>query len=311
MRLGLVSDTHGELKNLREALRQLTQVHNVERVVHLGDEWEDGEVFKEVPGIEVLMIPGVYAPQYRDPALPNRVICNFEGWEVLFTHAPEVHANDLPEDPDPQELAAAQKIDVVASGHTHIPVLEEREHVLWINPGHLKAEDKKGYAPSYGVLEFRPGEIEAKIIDLASQKTLIQQVFTKKKITVQASGLKLRAILNNTETARKIWDALPIEEKANLWGEEIYFPIPVAAELENGRETVRLGEIGYWPPGKAICFFFGPTPGSKGDEIRPYSPVTVVGKLVDDPKALKAVRENETVKITRLWQCQQNPCFST
>ncbi|MDK2881059.1 MAG: hypothetical protein PWQ99_834 [Clostridia bacterium] len=301
MRIGLVSDTHGELENLREATRQLVEVHNVDKIVHLGDEWEDCQVFQEVPEVEVMIIPGVYAAQYRDPSIPNRIISTIEGWKILFTHTPEPHSNDLPEDPDPKELAAKQEIDIVAYGHTHIPAVEEKDYVLMVNPGHLKREDKKGHPPSYALLEVQPREVKVKIVELTNQKILVERTFTKKKITVTASDLKLRGLLNDTETAEKIWDALPIEGQANLWGEEIYFQIPVDAELEDGWETVELGDIGYWPPGQAVCFFFGPTPVSKGDEIRPYSPVTVIGKLVDDPKLLRKVKEKETVKITPFW----------
>lgn len=301
MRIGLVSDTHGELENLREALRQLTQVHKVEKIVHLGDEWEDSEVFKELLGIDVLVIPGVYASQYLDPAIPNRVIGSFEGWQVIFTHTPDAHAKDLPGDLDPKELAAAQKIDVVAYGHTHIPAIEIKDYVLWVNPGHMKTGDKKGSPPSCAVLDIQPEEVETRIVDLYSKESFVQQTFTKRKVTIQTSGLKIRAILNNTWTAQKIWDALPIEGKASLWGKEIYFRTPVEVEIEDGQETVRLGDIGYWPPDQAICLFFGPTPVSTGDEIRPYSFVTVVGKLVDNPKELRAVREKENIKITRSW----------
>lgn len=302
MKLGLISDTHGELENLREALRQLIQIHKIEKVIHLGDEWEDTEVFKEIPGIDSIVVPGIYARQYLAPTIPNRVICAFHGWQVLFSHTATANDKDLPGDPDPQELASDQKIDVIACGHTHIPAIEEKNYVLVINPGHLKTKDKKGHSPSYAVLDIRPDKIEASIVDLYSKETFNRRVFTKKKITIQTADLKLKAVLNNTQTAQKVWDALPIEGKANLWGEEIYFSIPIEAELENGQEIVHLGDIGYWPPGKAICFFFGPTPVSAGEEIRPYSLVTVIGKLVDNPKELKVVRENDIVTITtHLW----------
>lgn len=302
MRLGLISDTHGELENLREAIKQLTREHNVEKIVHLGDEWEDAAVFRELPaGVETLQVPGIYAREYREPAVPNRIVREIAGWRILFTHTPAAAANDLPGDPDPAELAAAHKIDVVAYGHTHIPSVEERDYVLWINPGHLKTMDKKGRAPSYAVLDLREGEIEVRIVDLKSQEAFVRQVFPKKRITLYTSGLKLRGVLNSTVTAQKIWDVLPTGGRVSLWGEEIYFRVPVVADLEKGQETVQRGEIGYWPPGQALCFFFGPTPVSTGEEIRPYSPVTVVGRLVDDPKELKAVEDQEAVKIVRGW----------
>jgi hypothetical protein len=103
--------------------------------------------------------------------------------------------------------------------------------------------------------------------------------------------------LNDSETARLIWEALPIEAPANTWGDEIYFGIPVACGEEDPKEVVELGDLAYWPAGNAFCIFFGPTPASRGDEIRPASGVNVVGRVQGDPKVLKAVRSSEMVKI--------------
>ena len=87
----------------------------------------------------------------------------------------------------------------------------------------------------------------------------------EKKIRIITGELKVEAELNDSKTAQSIWDALPIEASNNLWGEEIYFPIPVKAGQEKGsREVVSAGELGYWPPGHAFCIFFGPTPASRG-----------------------------------------------
>ncbi|MGB9846654.1 MAG: YfcE family phosphodiesterase [Desulfotomaculales bacterium] len=302
MRVGLVSDTHGELENLREALRQMTDRHAVEMVVHLGDEWEDAAVFRELPpAVEVLAVPGIYAPEYRNPAVLNRVVREIAGWRVLFTHASSATASDLPGDPDPEELAAGHAVDVVAYGHTHVPSAEERGGVLWVNPGHLKSADKKGHPPGYAVLTFREEEVKAEVFDLRSGEPFLEAVFTKRKITLYAPGVSIRGLLNDTATAQRIWAALPCGGKASLWGEELYFRVPVAADLENGQETVQPGDIGYWPPGQAVCFFFGATPVSAGGEIRPYSPVTVVGRLLDDPRELKQVEDKAPVKIERNW----------
>lgn len=91
------------------------------------------------------------------------------GCRVLFSHTRQPHKNDLPEDPDPEDLAARREVDVVAYGHSHIPEIEVAGNgVLFINPGHLKTEDKKGYAPSFAVLEFGPGELTARLVDLDS-----------------------------------------------------------------------------------------------------------------------------------------------
>jgi len=103
----------------------------------------------------------------------------------------------------------------------------------------------------------------------------------------------------NPETARAIWEALPIEAGANTWGDEIYFGIPVEAEEESPKAVVEMGDLGYWPPGSAFCIFFGRTPASVGDEIRPASPVNVFGKVEGDPKIFKKVQRGETVRLER------------
>ena len=121
-----------------------------------------------------------------------------------------------------------------------------------------------------------------------------------KRIKITAGEVSLEAELLENKTAQMIWDALPIESKVNTWGEEIYFRIPVKAKLdETAREVVEVGDLGYWPPGSALCIFFGPTPGSREDQIKPASAVNIVGKVIGDPKTLKGVREGVTVKVER------------
>ncbi len=118
------------------------------------------------------------------------------------------------------------------------------------------------------------------------------------KIKIAAGGVSAEAVLNNSETAKAILAALPIEASAQTWGDEIYFSIGVDIEPEDPQATVDMGDLGYWPPGTALCIFFGPTPMSRGSEIRPASPVNVFGKVEGDPTAFKAVRSGETVTIT-------------
>jgi hypothetical protein len=122
-----------------------------------------------------------------------------------------------------------------------------------------------------------------------------------KKIRILVSDLKVEAELNESKTAQLIWEALPIEAKANLWGEEIYFTIPVKTRLETGsREVVSAGELGYWPTGHAFCIFFGPTPASRGDEIRAASAVNVIGKVLGDPKVFLKVKEGAKITLEKV-----------
>jgi hypothetical protein len=121
-----------------------------------------------------------------------------------------------------------------------------------------------------------------------------------KKIRILVSDLNVEAELNESRTAQLIWQALPIEAKTNLWGEEIYFSIPVKAGLEQGaEEVVTAGELGYWPTGHAFCIFFGPTPASRGDEIRAASAVNVIGKVLSDPKVFLKVKDGEKIKLEK------------
>jgi hypothetical protein len=121
-----------------------------------------------------------------------------------------------------------------------------------------------------------------------------------RQVRIQAADVEMVAVLNETRTAEAIWEALPLSASVNTWGDEIYFTIPVRLEAEDVQAAVSLGDLGYWPPGSAFCIFFGPTPASRGDEIRPASPVNVFGRLVGDPTVFKTVRDGEAVTIERV-----------
>ena len=120
-----------------------------------------------------------------------------------------------------------------------------------------------------------------------------------RKIRIKAGGVEVTAELNKTKTAEAIWEALPIKGKANRWGDEIYFSIPVSLEAENAQEVVTIGDLGYWPPGTAFCLFWGPTPISKGQEIRPASPVNVFGKIIGDASVCRQVASGTEITIER------------
>jgi hypothetical protein len=119
----------------------------------------------------------------------------------------------------------------------------------------------------------------------------------KRKIKIIVGKLELGAWLNETKTATKVFEVLPFTSTVNTWGDEIYFTIPVDTGPEDAKELVSLGDIGYWPPGKAMCLFFGKTPVSKGDEIRPASAVNIIGKVEGDLKLLRKVKDGEEITI--------------
>jgi hypothetical protein len=112
---------------------------------------------------------------------------------------------------------------------------------------------------------------------------------------------EIRAILEKSlapKTVSALSQALPLKARARRWGKEVYFETPVAVDLEKGAEVVEKGAIGYWPPGRALCLFFGPTPASKNpEEIRPASAVTVVGRILANPEILDRVKDGDPIEI--------------
>ena len=118
------------------------------------------------------------------------------------------------------------------------------------------------------------------------------------KIRIKIGKLTMEAELNDSPTAKKVAEALPIRTSFNTWGDEIYFSIPVAAGLEkSAREVVEIGDLGYWPTGKAFCIFFGQTPSSRPGRIMPASAVNMIGKVLGDATEFKKVMNEREVAL--------------
>ena len=118
------------------------------------------------------------------------------------------------------------------------------------------------------------------------------------KIKIEFEKISIEADLNDSETANRIKKILPLSNSINTWGDEIYFSIDVDDPEIDPKEVVELGDIAYWPPGNAFCIFFGLTPASKNDDIRPASPVNVIGKILGNLEILKSVKSGEKVSIS-------------
>jgi len=121
-----------------------------------------------------------------------------------------------------------------------------------------------------------------------------------REIFIKSSGYSVKAVLNYTATATKIWENLPIWGNVNFWGDEIYFEIPIKGEKDVKEETVEKGDLGYWDRGSAFCIFFGKTPVSTTEEIKPASPVIVIGKVTGDTERFKKMTEGETITVEKL-----------
>ncbi len=142
--------------------------------------------------------------------------------------------------------------------------------------------------------------MDKKTRNIAAETSSTTEGEAVKPIRIILGDLILDAQLNDSPTAQKIWEALPIETSFSTWGDEIYFSIPVAMELESdAQEIVESGDLGYWPSGNAFCIFFGPTPMSSEGEIRPASAVNMIGRIADDAARLKERMSEKLIRVEK------------
>lgn len=120
------------------------------------------------------------------------------------------------------------------------------------------------------------------------------------KIVIRSGKIEIEAELNDSPAARALFASLPLSARVNTWGEEIYFQVPVDRKLDQTAvELVAVGDLGYWPTGRAFCIFFGPTPISQKEEIRPASPVNLIGKAIGDARVFKSVRDGDLIELDK------------
>lgn len=120
-----------------------------------------------------------------------------------------------------------------------------------------------------------------------------------REVVIRAGEVTLRARVLDTPTAERIWAALPIMSSARTWGAEVYFDAPVTSVAEpNACDTVKAGQIVFWPEGDAIAICFGPTPLSRSKaEIRMAGPCNIWAEAIDDVRQFKAVHAGEEISI--------------
>jgi putative phosphoesterase len=172
MVVGVVSDTHGNREGMSRLAARL-KARGVSTLLHVGDDYRDLKTLKQ-NGLEVIGVPGVYCREYDDPRVPNRLVVELGGLKMLLTHTESKHRLDAPGDPDPQALA--REVQIVLFGHTHMPTLEERQGVLWLNPGHLRNRPDRGQPPTYAVLALSPEEAKVEIRRLEDDGLVLQGV---------------------------------------------------------------------------------------------------------------------------------------
>jgi putative phosphoesterase len=177
MKLGVFSDSHGNLDYLETAASDALHMGSAEVLIHLGDDFADAKVLRQF-GRRVISVPGVFSPHYQDPATANRIIESFGPWSVLITHTRDRHPNDLDTDLDPEEVVRSRAVQLVLYGHTHVPAITAGQKVWFVNPGHLRRDDKKGHPASFALVDLREDSGTARIIEIGSRAELLRHELT-------------------------------------------------------------------------------------------------------------------------------------
>lgn len=163
MRIGIISDTHGNSKYLSEVVQFLKENCDVDKIYHLGDHYKDKK-FLEQLGIEYIIVPGLYDPEYVIENIPNIIVDKIEGFHVVLTHS--VDEIDL-------NKKIYKKCKIICHGHTHNWQVELIDGVLYINPGHLKEETHKGRIASFAFLSIDSFFIRVRVFDI--KKNLLKE----------------------------------------------------------------------------------------------------------------------------------------
>jgi len=178
MKIIAVSDTHGELRNLRAVYSIAFEELKAQVFVHLGDFYDDMTTI-ETGEIEVIKVPGIFSEYYRNNRIANRIIKTFDGWRFLISHTKEATPNDLKDDMDPRKVMKSGDADVLLHGHTHVPEIVQNAGYIRIYPGHLKDDDKRGYPPTYCVMDVKHDSLDVKIYLFKDKKILLTKRFSK------------------------------------------------------------------------------------------------------------------------------------
>jgi putative phosphoesterase len=175
MKIGLVSDSHKHIVNLNDAVAFL-KTKGADIIVHLGDDYTD---LAEIGENNAIRVPGVFGEAYQNTSIPNRMVAKFDGWRILLSHTISSHDNDLPGDLKPEEMVERKKVDAVLYGHTHIPDITHEHGVVFVNPGHLKDEDKKGFPPTCCFVHVRKDTMTVQIFDLKTKDVYREKTFNR------------------------------------------------------------------------------------------------------------------------------------
>jgi len=119
----------------------------------------------------------------------------------------------------------------------------------------------------------------------------------KRRVRIVVGTVAAYAVLNGTKIASAVWAALPLDFRVQRWGDELYGSVQLEWAQEVPQDVVERGALAWWPPGHAVCLFFGPTPASVGDEPRAASDVTVFGSIEGDPTVFRSVSGSARMRM--------------
>lgn len=176
MIIGIMSDTHGHLTQMRQAAERMVEKFKAGVIIHLGDDSTDAD---ELRGIvpELISVPGIFESRYKDKTIPNRIIKEFEGIPFLITHMPVADAHDLQDDIDPTAAAQDGDVKVILFGHTHKPAIMEKYGVHYINPGHLNPKDNRSGQMTFAIIDAYSNKLNVKIVELNSDSSIEDKTF--------------------------------------------------------------------------------------------------------------------------------------
>jgi len=117
------------------------------------------------------------------------------------------------------------------------------------------------------------------------------------KVNFKAESLTFPVEFNDSQTAKEISQELPLSSTVSTWGDEIYFGIGFKASAQGASMEVKIGDVGYWPQGKCLCVFFGPTPASTSKDPVPASSVVIVGRTSASKEELKKIKLGEKISV--------------
>jgi len=155
MKFGVVSDTHRNKKILEEVAEWLIKKQRIATLYHLGDDYEDAADLAD-QGVDIIQVPGIYDPGYKDGPQVRKQIDNVLGLRILLVHCLEKDVTR-----DDRTIS-----DIILYGHTHKPELKLDDGLLLLNPGHLKAELDKQSKASFGLVDIQDETVSAKIFNL-------------------------------------------------------------------------------------------------------------------------------------------------